>query len=403
MEQTVNKVTSQSSLKGVGDNTFIAPDVTFRIANGGVVATNHRAKRHVWLNMPVFQALVTGEDHGPMEIQKRSWFSNFDGLLADPTCEMQNPNTPILKVASLSEATKVLFEEKILISSEDKYGDYFAPKKSMLDKDHFGTFHQQLGIELLLKRRQDAQKWWYHQKFDADTGETKNNLYKFIQDYFLEKYLDTLEFKGKTVLDFGCGSGMASQKFIKRGATVYGMDPDSDLLELASQRNEKNFHPVKINFSDPNPFGSIPYKKLDLVWLADVFLFYFYPQDAGSSFISAHELLAKLTVNLREGGDCVIMQPHGVFWLTPWYGTPIHPFTVLTEYSNRNYSVTPSLQELSEAINKGGLHIKMIHEPLAHPDGEKFDPMATRFAQNFPLWWVFHCVKPFKRVINERN
>ena len=91
------------------------------------------------------------------------------------------------------------------------------------------------------------------------------------------------------------------------------------------------------------------------------------------------------------------MQSHGVFWLLPWLGDEKRPFTVITEYSKRLYSVVPGLQELCDVIYESGLVINRIFEPEVEEQGKKANARASSFANAFPQWWVFECVKLSKQ------
>jgi hypothetical protein len=87
------------------------------------------------------------------------------------------------------------------------------------------------------------------------------------------------------------------------------------------------------------------------------------------------------------------MEPHGVFWLAPRLGDPEMPFTVLTEYASKTYSVAPGLEELSRAVAGAGLLIRRIWEPKPVDACRRLDAAACAFAENFPQWWVFELVK----------
>jgi SAM-dependent methyltransferase len=375
------------------DNYHVCSDVNFRIESDGVLASNFRVRRHVWLNLPLFNAIAGHRVEGELCAADLTRFTNIDGLLADPTCLDLAMKCDQVTFSELNEAAIYLAEHLILIRDEQDYETYIAPKKSMIDHHHFGTFHQQLGAELQLRYRVDPGKWWYEQKFDPASGEVRDTLYKFIQDNFQQDYFDSMDLQGKTVLDFGCGSGLAARHFINRGARVIGIDPDTTLLENAKNRLGDKFTPVPLLLSERDPLSAIPSVPIDLVWLGDVFLFYFYPQDGRASPIAPDQLLRRLAAFLKPDGLCVIMQPHGVFWLAPWLGTTLKPYTVISEYMRRLYNVVPGLQEMSDAISSAGLAISHIYEPMPDPSAKAIDEKAYSFASEFPLWWVFECVK----------
>ena len=317
-------------------------------------------------------------------------FGNTDGLLKDPTCFDFKAGTE-LEFAELKQAVEFLEKNYVLVSDKKRYTAFLAKKTSVVDQKHFGSFHQQLGSELLLRLRTDPNEWWYEQKFDRGSDQIKDGLYRSIQEAFLDRYFPTLGLKGKTVLDFGCGSGMAAERFINQGARVIGVEPDARLLKKAEDKLGDRFIPVHFDLTKGNPLDRIPRETVDCVWLGDVFLFYFYPQDGRPSEISPSQLLERLTQELRTGGRCIIMQSHGMFWLMPWLGDPETPYTVLTEYSQKLYSVAPGLEELASTITASGLLISNIFEPK--PDQTSGDRRAHEFAKHFPQWWVFECLR----------
>jgi SAM-dependent methyltransferase len=371
-------------------NWKICGDVIMTQHDGMLQASNHRAREHVLLSLPAVNYLLGGEFDGPVEATELSRFSNLDGLLADPTRLIREEQPPAKRFDSEEELLGFLKSRFIVIDDEAAYDSYFQEKSSILDRKHFGTFHQQVGAEVRLRLRQDPDRWWYEQKFDPETGEFKDNLYKYVQEEFLSGYLPSLELDGKIILDFGCGSGMAARRFLALGAKVIGLDPDQELLAKADQSTDDRFTPVHMNLGSDNPLAGLPETKVDMIWMSDVFMFYFHPLDGGSSTTAPKDILAAATRNLKPDGKCIIMQPHASFWLAPWLGREDRPFTVISEYSSRLYSVTPSLSDLSAAIRDAGLVIEQVFEPTAQK-GQDTDPRAFHFAHNFPLWWVFEC------------
>jgi len=369
----------------------ICPDVVFFPQNGGVLASNHRAHTHVWLSISLFCVLAGADGPGPMQAANRTRFTLIDGLLADPTCVDSGEFEPI-DLNDVASAMDFLARHMIVMNDRSAYFNFFQKKSSLLDKGHAGTFHQQLGVELLLKQKKDPGLWWSRQKFD-DQGKIRNNLYKFVQEAFLERFLVSSDLKGKTVLDFGCGSGMASRRFVQSGARVIGVDPDERLLKEAEQACKKDFLPVLMKPKEADSLAGLQEQMVDIIWLADVFLFYFYPMDGGQPWMPPDRLLARLARNLAPGGELIVSQTHGFFWLAPWLGDPEHPYTVINEYTRKTYSVVPGLKEISQAIKQAGLAITHIEEVEPDPAGLNEDPKAYNFAANFPLWWAFTCQK----------
>jgi SAM-dependent methyltransferase len=372
----------------------ICGDVTFEITEDGVLASNHRARQHVLLNLPLFNLLAGAEsDANELHAWDCTTISNLEGLLADPTCLIRDTLGEPSRFGEVAAALKFLADRFILIRDLEAYHAYFAKRSSLIDQKHLGTFHQRIGAELLLRKKVDPDEWWYSQKFDPKTGRVRDSLYRFVQKEFIDGYIGSLDFKGSAVLDFGCGSGLASQLFATGGAQVTGVDPDPVALATAEREVGAGFQPIHLDFSAADPLSKLPPGPFDFIWLSDVLLFYFYPQDAGQPVLAPAELLQQLANRLTDGGRLVTMNPHAVFWLAPWLGDDELPYTVITEYADRLYSVTPSLEELSVALEKAGLCICRIYEPRPGEGGREADPKAFHFAERFPVWWVFECAK----------
>jgi len=370
----------------------INTDVVLIPYNCGVIASNYRAHSHIWLNSALLLYLLEEKiSVQSMSAANMSRFSNIDGLLADPT-GIDYVQLKYITFFDKKEAIEYLKSNWIIESSN--YHEFINKKTSILDNKHLGTFHQNLGQALLLKEKLDPELWWYNQKFNNETGEVKDNLYKYIQEKFIKKYFKSLSIKEANILDFGCGTGMASREFIGLGANnVYGVDPDLNRLKEATELSPDRFTPIHIDIRGAVYLNDIVdiNETFDLVWISDVFHFYFYPMDGGSPKVTGAELLEVISPKLRSGGKCVIMLPHGVFWLSPWLGSSHQPFTVITEYSRKLYSVVPTLSEITQSIAKAGLVMTNIFE--LYPEGHEKESTPTSFASEFPLWWVFECEK----------
>ena len=100
---------------------------------------------------------------------------------------------------------------------------------------------------------------------------------------------DLLESGAKSILDVGAGTGIASQQFRERGATVLALEPDSRMATVATRKGIE----VEIDFFEPwQPSG----RTFDLV----VF---------GASFhwVDPTVALPKIRGILRPGGHLALM------------------------------------------------------------------------------------------------
>lgn len=372
----------------------ICADVTFTLQQKGVVASNHRSRTHVWLSLPLFRYLAGDPNDGILQAVNLTRFANLDNHFADPSCLDLRPGAGTKEeFASMAEAETFLRKHFILTNSRE-YRDYFGKKQNILDRGKMGDFHQRMGYQLLLEKRLAAETLWEDSKLDSVSGHVKGSMYRYVQAPFMEEYFAGLELRGKVVLDFGCGDGMAAEYLVNQGAEVIGIDPDRKRLARASERLGESFAPVWMDLEAADPLAVLPDRDFDLIWMSDVFLLYFYPVDSCRMPATPVELLKRLTRTLKPGGRCTFMEPHGVFWLAPWLGRDDMPYTVLTEYSSKRYSVAPNLEELAAAVAGAGLAISRIFEPKPVEGCRQADPKAYHFADNFPQWWVFELVKP---------
>jgi SAM-dependent methyltransferase len=373
----------------------ICPDVTFTVRMGGVLASNHRARSHVWMSLPLFRHLVGDRNDGVLKAGNLTSFSNLDNHFAEPSgLDPHWDGKNVQEFGTLEEAEAYLEKHFILAGNTKAYREYFAKKRNILDRARMGNFHQRLGYQLFLEKRLSPETLWEDNKVDRLSGKLSGALYKYVQKPFLDEYFSAIDWKGKVAVDFGCGNGLVAAQLTKLGAEVIGVDPDKIRLDQARALAGPAFTSIWMDLASPDPLAVLPDIEVDFVWMSDVFIFYFYPVDACAPVARPAELLKRLTRNLKVGGRCVVMEPHGCFWLAPWLGGAEQPFTVLTEYSKKSYSVSPGLEEIAEAIAEAGLHIRRIYEPKPAEEGRTVDPRAYYFATNFPQWWVFEMIKP---------
>lgn len=64
------------------------------------------------------------------------------------------------------------------------------------------------------------------------------------------KILDELDFKGKTVLDYGCGDGFYSEYLYKRGASVVGVDISPKMIDFAKYNYKRDNNGINFFLTD---------------------------------------------------------------------------------------------------------------------------------------------------------
>lgn len=91
-------------------------------------------------------------------------------------------------------------------------------------------------------------KYWqntpelFSEKYTNNFFQNLSPVNIFLSKRRMEVLKLTKNLEGKKVLDVGCGSGILMLEFLKRGATVTGIDYSQKMLDLAKQ--ELNFYKV---------------------------------------------------------------------------------------------------------------------------------------------------------------
>jgi len=317
------------------------------------------------------------------------YFSNYEGLLSDPTRFQRDagswPPPERVGAASLVERLEQCL---LLVDDEAAYRARLAVKASLLDREHLGNFHQQLGQELLLVHRESPGDWWVRQKFTDDMSGIRDNLYRAVQASFLERYIPKAFGPGQTVIDLGCGPGYYTNLIARTGASVIGLDPNESYIELA-RRNAVDGATFEVaDVGTPGALDGLPTAHADAVFMSDALLFYFIPAAPGQTADLA-VLFADVRRILKPKGRFVSVEPHYVFWLAPWLGDADRPLTVLTEYTERWFAVTPTPGSLVQAFASSGFAINWMEELKPDPSYESVDARAYHFARQFPLWQLY--------------
>lgn len=342
----------------------------------------------------MFRGLAAGEP--ALAQQCRAWdvqrFSNATGLLEDPTrlCRAQD-GWPQAETLSQAELHKRLLQRCLLVEDEAAYRARFQPKDSLLDFKNFGNFHQQLGQHLLLTERVDPVQWWYQQKFTQDLSGIRNNLYKAVQEHYLRRYFPNKLHAGVTIVDVGCGIGFYSRLMASCGAEVVAVDPNAGYIDNASKQELPNLRFLCAPIGAPGGLDALASQSADYVFMSDALLFYFIPEFPGQA-ADLGILMRDIHRILKPGGAFISLEPHPSFFLTPWLGDAERPYTVLTEYRNRRFSIVPSLAELAKGVMAHGFSLSFVDE-LYSGGCAGLDSRAHGFASEFPIWQLLEFQK----------
>jgi SAM-dependent methyltransferase len=196
-----------------------------------------------------------------------------------------------------------------------------------------------------------------------------------------------------TIVDVGCGIGYYTEMMAEAGATVLGVDPNQEYLKLAEQRSKGR---AKYEVMNPGVKGGglekIPDGSASVVFMSDALLFYFVPESPKQEG-NIDILLENVRRILKPDGSFICVDPHYIFWLMPWLGEDKYPFTILTEYTNKTFGVTPSLSRLIQAFGRNGFGLADMQEFQPDPAFEEVDRRAYYFARQFPLWQLYEWKK----------
>lgn len=301
---------------------------------------------------------------------------------------VDNPNGIINEIdyESLIKTSKnniiLKCEELSILAKDNSYLKRIGLKTSIFDREHVGNFHQQIGQFLLNNKKTNPEEWWIYQKFNKDLNKTKDNPYFWVQEVFIKSYFNKKLLKNKNILDFGGGVGYYSDYFASYSNTVDLVEPSKLYINIGKKvfGNRKNLNFILKDFKKKEDFRFLE-KKYDFIFLIDVFLYFFVPYQKID--ITPSILLKKLKGKLNKNGKIFIIDPHGAFHLQAYFKNE-RPFMISTEYNNKKYRVTPTLEEMSLAIENSGLTISKIRE-LKY-EGNDDNKM---FYKEFPFWWFF--------------
>jgi len=315
-------------------------------------------------------------------------FSNYDGLLADPTRMIRNiskwPEPDNCRILELLEICK---QKYIIVENYQKYLEIFQSKRSLLDYDHLGNFHQQLGQKMLVEKKINPDDWWISQKFNDDISGIKNNLYKSIQENFLKEFFQSRFSEKNTILDLGCGVGYYSKLMAKTKAKVIGIDPNEQFIKIANKNNcDVEFKVSEIG--NANSLDWIEKDSIDFVFMSDALLFYFVPPNPKQKY-EIQNLLSSIKRILKKNGRLFSLEPHGMFFLRPWLGEIENPFTIITEYNTKKFDITPNLSQIIKSFLDGGFIIRDLKELYGNKEINIGDKRAESFTKEFPLWWFY--------------
>jgi len=310
----------------------------------------------------------------------RTAFTPGQGLWSDPTGLGERQGGELRGAALF----RLLCARRLLVSRGGRaYADYLKPLDSVLDPAHLGSFNDRVGRYLIRDLRlKQSWRWWHDQKFTPDGLEIRPGPYKYVHEYFFDRYFGARDLSGARVLDFACGNGHFAARFARMGAKVVGLDTAPELIDLANRN-----HGSIVRFEGVDkPENVIPALaayaagSFDVIYMGDVFLILAMRPDAETVVA---DLLAQFTRLLAPNGGIYMLEPSGIFWLASRLGAKEAPMVVLTEYRKPLYNVAPTFDRVCRLMTKGGFALVEYLHPEASPAA---DPSTKAFAERFPMW-----------------
>jgi SAM-dependent methyltransferase len=326
------------------------------------------------------------------------YFASGEGLLEDPT-RIRRSDLPAPRELSVSEFRVLLCDLLLLIDDEEGYVKRFQAKTSLLDWEHLGNFHEQLGQHLIVQRRVSPESWWITQKFNQSLVELRENLYGSVQGPELVRYFSARMRAGERVLDIGCGTGFYSNLMSQSGAQVVGVDPSSHYIGVARTTfgAAAEFKVLDL----PQGLSEFESKSFDRVFISDALLYYFHPIERHSSPdlpLLLPLLLSEIRRILKVEGVLTLVEPHPVFYQLPWLGSAERPFTVIAEYNSKKFGVVPTFSQLFSALFEAGFSIGYYKELIPRSVDDACTKRALAFATEFPVWHLIEANPNQKEV-----
>ncbi|WP_211481451.1 class I SAM-dependent DNA methyltransferase [Actinopolyspora xinjiangensis] len=191
---------------------------------------------------------------------------------------------------------------------------------------------------------------------------------------------------GRNVLELGCAAGVLSEQLVERGASVFGVDREPKMIELARRRlgGRARFEVADLS----EPLETVAASSVDLV-VASLVLHYLPDWEP---------LLTELDRCLVPGGELVFSVHHpAADW--QWFGRPDYLRTELVAETwpvgGQEVSVSFYRRPLSavfEQLHRCGFVVDTVGEPRPLPELNDLSPDAYVELSSKP---VFLFVKAF--------
>jgi len=133
--------------------------------------------------------------------------------------------------------------------------------------------------------------------------------YRFDKLSYLPRVVDFSAYRGKTILEVGCGAGIDLVRFAKGGAIVTGVDLSQTAIDLASQNFAQRGLAGELRVMDGEKL-EYPDDRFDVVYGHGVLQYAADPE----------QMLAEMKRVLKPGGEAIFMVYNRISWLNAMRG-----------------------------------------------------------------------------------
>ncbi|HEY3875576.1 MAG TPA: class I SAM-dependent methyltransferase [Candidatus Kapabacteria bacterium] len=183
--------------------------------------------------------------------------------------------------------------------------------------------------------KQDVHDYWNAQPCGTQFTDLPSGTKEFYEEVerfryatqpFMERLAKFKQFRGKKLLEIGCGMGTDSLQFARNGAAVTGVDLTEEGPRLATERFRAEGLPCEFRTADAE---SLPFadNSFDVVYSFGVL----------HHTPNTQKAIDEVYRVLKPGGEAVIMLYHKHSVHT-WMGTPVYFLTGLLKGKLRGYS-----------------------------------------------------------------
>jgi ubiquinone/menaquinone biosynthesis C-methylase UbiE len=179
----------------------------------------------------------------------------------------------------------------------------------------------------------------------------------------LKSMFDLEQFKGKVVLDLGCGDGSYTKVFADTGAKmVIGLDSSSEMLKMANETNSADNIDYVVGTMEYTPL------KNEFVDFVHARFSIQYSNNVKKSFEEMHRVL-------KEGGEAFVVLPHPDY-LYKTFESQIRKDGLVTIEIYPGFEVTYPYHSMNEYLDKNILSMFSIEsiKPINLSNNSEDDP-----------------------------